>query len=293
MRVYRPKPGAVLYHYCSATTLMAILGAGTIRFTDINMMNDSQEARWGYAMFEAAATRLIRHEGLPPEVPVIPKEFFDRVDDVVSRIQLAAHPFVACFSKERDSLDQWRAYGDDGRGFSVGFAAEKLARLPVTMFEVEYEPETQVREIMAVLISLFQQHEAMSGEDDEKEFRLACAELGVLFSAYKHPAFRSEKEVRLVHAIELAKTPKGGRIFKDPGGERDGVEFAPQKVGFYVRDGHLTAHVDLPMTLDDISPVDVVFTGPKNQSAPGNLLLYLASVGLDDIKFGHSRIPYR
>lgn len=293
MRVYQPEKGAILYHYCSAQTLLAMLGSRTIRFSDIDMMNDAQEGKWGYSLFEEAATRLILHKDLPPEVPVIPKEFFDKVDEVVHQIQLTAHPFIACFSREPDSLDQWRAYGDDGRGFSVGFSAEKLGTLPVTMFEVEYDVEVQMREVMALLLVLFQQHEAMNGQADEERFRLSCAELGVLFSAYKHPAFRSEKEVRCLHAIELARTPKGGRIFADPGGERDGVEFPPRPVGFYVRDGHLTAHVDLPMLVQDVHPVEAVITGPKNHSATGNLLLYLASVGLDDVKFGHSRIPYR
>jgi hypothetical protein len=30
--------------------------------------------------------------------------------------------FVASFSRASDDLGQWRGYGDDGRGFAVGFA---------------------------------------------------------------------------------------------------------------------------------------------------------------------------
>lgn len=293
MRIYKPEPDEMLFHYCSAQTLMAVLGSGTIRFSDINMMNDSEEARWGYKVFEAAATRLIKRQDVGDDVPVMPKDFFDKVDEVVHAIQLIAHPFIACFSRDADSLEQWRAYGDDGRGFVIGFSAKQLAQLPGTMFSVIYDVEDQVREMMATLSVLFNDYQKLEAGGDVHAFRLLCADLGTMLCGLKHPSFKAENEVRCVHAIELQKTAKGGRRFVDPGGTRNGIEHKGEPVGFYVRDGHLTAYVDLPMQTGDVSPVEAVIIGPKNHSAPGNLLLYLASVGLDAIKFGRSDIPYR
>lgn len=292
MRFFKPEADQLLYHYCSAQTLMAILGSQKIRFSDINMMNDGQEMRWGYSVFEASATQFLRRQRVPESVPDIPKQFFDDVDEVVHRAQVIAHPFVACFSLEPDSLEQWRAYGDDGRDFAIALRVDKLKELPVTMFEVLYDWEEQVKEMMAVLLMLYTDFYSVT--DDREQFRLHCADLGVMLAGYKHPAFKAEREVRCVHAIELEKTPKGGRQFRDPGGTSGAKEILGETVGFYVRDGHLTAYVDLPMQpTDGESPVGAVITGPKNYSHTGNLLLYLASVGLDDIKFGHSAIPYR
>jgi hypothetical protein len=293
MRVFKPTPGQLLFHYCSAQTLMAIIGSRNIRFSDINMMNDAAEFRWGYSVFEEAATRLLKRKGIPEHYPVMPKVFFDAVDEVVHKTQVFAHPFVACFSLDGDSLEQWRAYGDDGRGFAVGFSAEKLAQLPLTMFEVLYDAEQQVQEVTLLLRVLFDEYQKSAETKDLGEFRSLCGELGIMFAGYKHPAFRNEREVRCVHAVELQKTSKGARKFRDPGGQRAGVIEDGQRISFYVRDGHLTAHLDLPYLLGEAWPVDAVITGPKNRTVTGNLLLYLASEGLDDIKFGHSRIPYQ
>jgi hypothetical protein len=293
MANYTPKSGELLYHYCSAQTFMSIIRTRTIRFGDINMMNDSEEFRWGYKVFIRGVNRFLSREKLSEKAPVIPKEFFDAVDEVVSSVQLAAHPFVACFSKEPDSLEQWRAYGDDGRGFAIAFAAEKLERLPVTMFDVLYDQEEQLREMMAWLIVLYDEYQKIESEDSRNEFRLSCADLGMMFTRFKHPTFKAEQEVRCVHALQLIKTERGARKFVDPGGERGGVVFEGQQVGFYVRDGHLTAHVDLPMDVNGTSPIEAVVTGPKNHGGTANLLLYLASEGFEDIRFAHSTIPYR
>jgi hypothetical protein len=70
-RLYVPPLGAVLYHYCSASTLQKILESRRLRFTDVNMLNDVQEARCGYSMFEEAATRLLKRVDLPSTAPQV------------------------------------------------------------------------------------------------------------------------------------------------------------------------------------------------------------------------------
>ena len=41
-------------------------------------------------------------------------------------IEQVAHFFVCCFSKAEEDLGQWRAYADNGRGYSIGFDAHML-----------------------------------------------------------------------------------------------------------------------------------------------------------------------
>jgi hypothetical protein len=55
----RHKPGDIFYHYCSTETLRTICETKTLRFSDINMMNDYAESAYGYNIFEQAAGRLI------------------------------------------------------------------------------------------------------------------------------------------------------------------------------------------------------------------------------------------
>jgi hypothetical protein len=76
-RIFKPKQDQIVYHYCSANTLKAILESRKFRFSDINMMNDAKEYIHGYEIFEEAATRFLNRTGIGPNVPVIEKEFFD------------------------------------------------------------------------------------------------------------------------------------------------------------------------------------------------------------------------
>jgi len=34
------------------------------------------------------------------------------------------YPYISCFSLDSDSLSQWRAYADDGKGVAIGFNEE-------------------------------------------------------------------------------------------------------------------------------------------------------------------------
>lgn len=54
--------------------------------------------------------------------------------------------YICCFSKEGDLLSQWRAYANDGKGFSIGFDIKKLDEYiseekTITLEEVNYIEE--------------------------------------------------------------------------------------------------------------------------------------------------------
>lgn len=58
-------------------------------------------------------------------------------------------PLISCFSKNGDLLSQWRAYAEDGKGFSIGFDSNYIYHgLGVNINSVVYEEETQYRLIL-------------------------------------------------------------------------------------------------------------------------------------------------
>ena len=120
-RSYRPEDEATIYHYCNAETLRAILTTKTLRFGDVNMMNDYRESAWGYKIFLETANELLALSKEVPELKKIDQHFLDQVDKILSSSQLHVHPFTASLSKNPDVLSQWRAYADNGRGFAIGF----------------------------------------------------------------------------------------------------------------------------------------------------------------------------
>lgn len=289
-RLFKPQSDQRLYHYCSAESFRAILESGRLRFSDINMLNDSMEHRWGYSVFEEAATRLIKRINVPDSVAQMDIAFFDAVDKILSMGQLIAHPFISCLSYDANSLDQWRKYADDGRGYAIGFLASSLQRMPVSLLEVSYDREVQVKEMMVALAAthsrLSPSELPLQGESFEDVALIAAC-----MTAFKHPSFATEREVRCFHAISLEKIQDNFRFVSQGSAGSADVE---NKVAFTTRDGALAAHIDLPYTASDGScPIVEVATGPKNPTNMGNVFLFLGSQGHSNVAVRTSGLPYR
>lgn len=112
-RSHKKEP-QVLYHYCSAEAFTSIVQSGehgTIRASAMNLSNDSMEGR-------LAIQELMRRwktEGVSnAELLELQKHWDGFIDNAVA--------LAFCLSAEGDLLSQWRAYADDGRGVSIGFA---------------------------------------------------------------------------------------------------------------------------------------------------------------------------
>jgi hypothetical protein len=106
-----------IYHYTNDAGLLGILRSGTLWFTDIFDLNDPSELRHGFKQ----ATKILTERAATAASPVqnFAKEFERFL--FAGGIEAAAHYFVCSFSKWGDELSQWRAYADNGRGFSLGF----------------------------------------------------------------------------------------------------------------------------------------------------------------------------
>ncbi len=290
-RIFEPTDDQLVYHYCSAESFQAILESEKLRFTDINMLNDSTEHRWGYSIFEAAATRLIKRVGIGEQVPTMPVEFFDAVDNVLSRGQLLAHPFISCLSLDGNSLDQWRKYADDGRGYAIGFSASALMRLPISLLRVSYDVDEQVNEMMAALVALHSRGPELPLRDLALE---DAALISAFMTALKHPSFQSEREIRCLRAISLDRIGENFSFVDRGGIGRDGLDYPGERVRYATRAGALTAHVDIRYTLRmEECPIVEVVLGPKNGTGLGNVFLFLGSLGHASIKVRPSNIPYR
>jgi hypothetical protein len=110
-----------LYQYTDAAGLKGIIENQEIWFSSLFHLNDPSELRHGVecAVAEMREIRAIAvRDG---------DTFIQSVCDQIER--LVTHDprgdlgfFVASFSRAPDDLGQWRGYGDDGRGFAVGFA---------------------------------------------------------------------------------------------------------------------------------------------------------------------------
>jgi hypothetical protein len=263
-RVFDPTDADVFYHYCSNETLRLICEHKTLRFSDINMLNDYAESRWGYMIFEDAATLLLRREA---EKPIgFTRGFFDCVDPHLAQFQHLKHAAICSFSRSGDILSQWRAYADEGRGVSIGFGGRAFRGLDAWKLKVEYDPERQTKEFANSLMEILDSENAES-------FVERCQTAALLALAYKNPAFHEEREIRCIHMLDI-REERGRALLRSPDGH---------EVKFRTQGSSIIAYVDLPIKLTaDPQPIKRIVIGPKNPNKPGNVQYMLRAAGLEE-----------
>ena len=205
----QPVPSTV-YHYTDSPGLLGILESGKVRLTDIFGLNDPSEIRHG--VNHACEILAAETKGGHPAAGVFAKKFSAVMN---GGIDASAHFFVACFSRDGDDLGQWRAYGDNGRGFAIGFDGELLDKAFVkqgtenipgnSTFPVTYNDallrdihQQLVREVLP-LIEMPAGRQLSNSAINEfmKELSVSlsvCVIRAAMF--FKHEAYRNEQEYR-------------------------------------------------------------------------------------------------
>lgn len=112
------KIGSTLYHYTTVAGLKGIIESESIWFTDFRHLNDPSEIEHGIELCRDVIR--LRKPGKDGQVEM----FLDGLADFMrlDNISMWLQYFIGSFSQASDDLGQWRAYGDNGRGVSVGFA---------------------------------------------------------------------------------------------------------------------------------------------------------------------------
>lgn len=282
-RIYEASDDATLYHYCTAETFHAICSGKKIRFSDLFSMNDFMEVRWGYQIWEEVATELTGEYG---------KSFIDAIDLVLHRTGLFALPLASCFSLSGDILSQWRAYGADGTGYSIGFSAKYLTQLPARPLLVLYDRKRQLEELMAVIRSLHSAESARGYIIGDKFFE-AAMRIAVDLVSFKNPAFSEENELRMIHLVSFMESNRSMKLV-DSGGTAYENPYHPQPVNFFIRDSAPVAYIDIDFTNEGkINPIKEVILGPRNKVRETAVSVYLETLGIPNVEVKKSAASYR
>jgi hypothetical protein len=200
---------ARLFHYTDAAGLKGILQSERLFATDLRFMNDSGELFYARNLIsEVTSTEL---SSQPEPLSKIFHQVFELLEVV------AVHAFyAACFCEEGDVLSQWRAYGNGGGGYAIGFDTAALISNLMdpkgwSIFrKVDYDPDSQRERIRSILQSRFSicnQCSTKFPEHPELESALRrCASHAIRslfweFSCMKNPLFSEEKEWRVVEFV--------------------------------------------------------------------------------------------
>ncbi len=197
----------IIYHYCSQTAFFHIIKNHTMFLTHCRFLNDYNEFGWFRKLLLAYLDE--RHYS----------------DDAVSLLtplvdlltEQSQNQYLCSFSENDSILSQWRTYGDDGRGFAIGFS-RSLMRVPqkapyyvgpdlvkpspVGLVKVKYKTAREEKMLKEGFDSIV----SNLTTDSRKHF----ANLSQLSLALKDSAFAEELEWRMIYTpsphTEMPKT---------------------------------------------------------------------------------------
>ena len=187
----------ILYHYTTQDGLLGIIKSKTLWASSILHLNDSAE--FNYTLDLARTDVGLKYLGAESG----PKRMFFAFALDFLEILKTTPLFVGSFSLNGDLLSQWRAYTQNGIGFSLGFEYDYLRGLAEAqgfkLLRCNYnraEHEQAITELIdASCLKINPQHDV-----DVQAIRLFTSQLVNIASVLKHPSFAEEKEWRLVSA---------------------------------------------------------------------------------------------
>lgn len=282
-----------LYHYTDLRGLRGILEFGKFWFTDYRHLNDPSELTHGIDMAHDVA------RGIATGADGRVRFFIDYLLDLFRHENFASTLgfFIACFSRARDDLGQWRAYADNGRGVAIGLSPSVFAvrnaplsgQLPEFVGPVRYDlgevcsrHAACIEEAAAIVLAVAQANpDLMSDRSVEIPFldRLAREVIAspLIWNCLtsKHPAYLHEQEVRLA----IMGTP--AHLARHILTRSRGTETVP-----YI------AH---PLPVREPHKIAEIVVGPAAPAdTEGALKTMLASIGIiENFPISRSVIPYR
>lgn len=265
------------YHYTSSNAFHAIINDGFVRFSDIRYMNDKSETVYvvkvildfldehpgKYLFFREALDLLIgkNHYSDIKELRITSVPF----NDIQNFEYMATRNFLFCLSTEKDSLNMWNYYVQNGRyeGFNIGFNLNELIRTFDTPSEKEmegfsvyygkviYKKEKQIEAVKEILERI----EKMKNYGINPILPFAAMTLlneieskGLFI---KHPEFSSEREYRIVVYIAEKRIPHSASEAQKYFGENNKLIVED----FCVKNGMIVPFLKVKIPLASISKV--------------------------------------
>ena len=171
----------IVYHYTSADGIAGIISNHEIWMSNTAFMNDTTELR-----------TLQDERNILKDNDFTNKYMRRAWHDMQKSRSFEPNYYMASFSRVKDMLEQWRAYGS----FCIGFDSKKLnLRKGVSLYSCLY----RASDISKWILSRDRKKEWGNNSLKEEHKRLLAFSLLYIASMkYKNENFKNEKEVRLI-----------------------------------------------------------------------------------------------
>lgn len=207
------EPTTPLFHYTDAYAFLSILKDRQFWATDHRFLNDADEMLIGERLIRQEAEEVLRSEPDRPWYRWLIENFLATFDSFA--LTQVATIFVSSLSEEGNLLSQWRSYGANGAGYSIGLSrfrvprgdpdnAIQVLRLARCLYDAA-EFRAAVRGELKAVCSGSEKYILTYGDGEEmresmaREFlSLIHRRLALHVPRMKHSSFGEEREWRLV-----------------------------------------------------------------------------------------------
>ena len=285
-----------LYHYTNAKGLYGIINDGEIWGSHYKFTNDPSEFIYSYKLIIEILKQYIDKQN---ETRII--SFFEKYLNLLQEIvELQAidlsklYIYVASFSEDKDLLSQWRGYGDNSVGYSIGIDLFNIDGIYTGLSSV-YAKDSKIFLVKIIYDEQEQRDVIVNYLDQINKYIVENENLdessGLLYGVYlvifpliacllKNPVFAEEKEWRLIYV---------------PLTYKDNDEF---NINFRVNYKIIIPYVKMNLTNENsnIIPINEIIFGPRLEETKARmgLEILLESNGYTDeihSKLNKSSIP--
>ena len=193
----------MIYHYTSVNAFFNIIKTNKLRLMPSIHTNDPYECYWPKVVFEHVCNNNLKDE-------LSPQQRFNLNQFILlhgGNLSLSPIKYLACFSKEKDSLALWNRYGQNAKGIALCFDDSLFKvkhEIPIAvngagtfnLVDMLYDVNIQ-SDFVKSFVDTFK--DKTITEDSFEEQLKASSFLYMMYSSFKNNAFSDEKEMRLLY----------------------------------------------------------------------------------------------
>lgn len=289
----------IVYYYCKPHTFESIIQNRKMWLCDMMKTNDYREI--DYVLDDIAKTTnadFFLKDMSEEDATLIEKA----VEERIKFYKRCCHWLAICFSSEKDDLGQWRAYGDDGSGFAIGFDTAYLQSVTshrcFNFADIKYGESAKNKFTQYCVFTLLNEIRTRLNRNSIRSrtgLNNTCLNiikdwgdnLTTKICFYKSEAFSNEKEYRLCYTRMILK--KDWATIMDPNVAPDSML---HNLAISMNNNEVNLRIEKEFSHDAIREIVM---GPKCNISPYEMQLLLAINGFNfrNIAITQSKVTYR
>ncbi len=213
--IFGPMQGQSIYHYTNLPGLQGIIQNHDLWLTHSRYSNDEEEVTHGYRIVKE-----VIEEKRQDTLANINADFLDKLSEYIKE-PTPEGVYICCFCLDDNLLSQWRSYGANGNGVSIGLNPNDFDYITgqdsphgglMRLWKVFYDIEKQKNIVRSAIDFAY----AQANRLPEDRALLAADAIQFFIPTFKNEGFKEERECRLIFTPSPSyQEPPRFRVSKD------------------------------------------------------------------------------